>query len=107
MLVVLMKCAKFKLLVSSFFCIAIHFLKSAFTFPSLQSSSLLERCTLLMVFEALFEEFCSSRFGSNSKIIKAVILDGLSDNQQLISFVSSSTNSLPALFDGRKKRIFP
>ena len=61
-LAVLMKCSKFllmysgflffQLLVFSFFCIANHSLKSAFTFPSFQSSSFLEKCSLLMILEA-------------------------------------------------------
>ena len=74
MLLVLIKCAKvllmhsgfllFEFLVSSLFYIATYLLKSAFTFPSFQSSSLLDKCSLLMVFEALLEDFCSSKFGS-------------------------------------------
>ena len=64
MLPALMKFAKFllmywsfllfQILISSFFCIATNSLKSAFTFPSLQSSSLFDNCFLLMVFEDLF-----------------------------------------------------
>ena len=113
MLLVLMKYAKvllmyssfllFELLVSSLFCITIDSLKSAF--PSVQSSSLLDKCLLLMVFEVLLKDFCSSKFGRNIKLFKAVVLDGLSDIQQSINFVSSCTN-LPALFDGRQKRFF-
>ena len=57
-----------------------------------------------MVFEALFEDFYSSKFRSKTKILKAVERNGLLDTQQSVSFVSSSTNCLPALFDGRLKR---
>ena len=63
----LIKCAKvllmylafllFEFLVSSLFCIAIHSLRNAFTFPSFQSSSLLDKFSLLLVFEALFKTF--------------------------------------------------
>ena len=59
-----------------------------------------------MVFETLFEDFCSSKFGSNIKVFKAVEPDGLSDSQQSINFVSSSTNGLAGRFDGKRKRFF-
>ena len=96
----------FELLVFSLFCIAMHSLNSAFTFPFFQSSSILDKCFWLMVFEALFEDVCSSKFGSNIKLFKAVVLDGLLDIQHSISFVSSSTNCLSALFDGMRKMFF-
>ena len=73
-------------------------------FFSFQSSNLLDKCSLLMACEALFEDFCSSKFRSNIQLFKAVVLDGLSDTQQSINFVSSSTALLPSLFEGRWKR---
>ena len=96
----------FELLVSSLSCVAIYSLKSAFTFPQFQISSLIDKCSLLMVFEALFKCFCSSKFGGNIKLFKAVVLNGLSDTQQSINLVSSSTNSLPAQFGRRRKMFF-
>ena len=46
----------FELLVSSLSCIAIHSLKSGFTFPLFQRSGLLDKCSLL-VFDAFIETF--------------------------------------------------
>ena len=70
-----------------------------FTFSSFQGSSPLDEYSFLTVFEALFEEFCSSKFGSNIKLFKAVVLDGLLETQQSINFVSSSAN---CLMEGRR-----
>ena len=96
----------FELLVFTLFCIAMHSLNSAFTFPFFQSSSILDKCFWLMVFEVLFEDVYSSKFGSNIKLFKAVVLDGLLDIQHSINFVISSTNCLSALFDGMRKIFF-
>ena len=77
-------------LVSSLFRIATHLLKSAFIIPS---------------FQILFEDIHSSTFGSNMKFFR-VLLDRLSDTQQSINFVSSSTNCLLALFEREGVRNF-
>ena len=76
----------FELLVSTLSCTVTHLLESAFTFSSFQIFSLFEKWSLLMVFEALFEDFYSSKFRSKTKILKAVERNGLSDTQQSVSF---------------------
>ena len=91
----------FEFLVSSLFCIAIHSLRNAFTFPSFQSSSLLDKFSLLLVFEALFKTFVvvSSKVTLNY-LQKQYLMDYWTPNNLSILRVHPQNVYLHCLMEG-------